>query len=53
MAEWLGQLMANWPVWLIAVTAIIIFICGIIYYFVDATVLSSAEPYWRKKHGKK
>jgi len=54
MAEWLGQLMSNWPTILIGIAAIAIFIGGVIYYFyVDGTMWGATPDRRRKNHGKK
>lgn len=54
MEEFLGHMIAGWPLWLIIVTAIIFCVIGglLILIFGDGVT----EPWWpfkRKKHNKK
>jgi hypothetical protein len=54
MAEWLGQLMANWPDWAVYIAAVIIFIGGASLYFNYYAGESGSAPQWkRRKHDKK
>jgi hypothetical protein len=45
MAEWIGHFIANWPVWLVVATLLIISIVWIVCYVANA----DAEFPWKKK----
>lgn len=56
MAEWLGELMTNWPSWLIGFVALIILIGGaVVMFYWDLAAWGNGS--WslrrRKKNGKK
>jgi len=43
MAEWLGQVMANWPFWLVVAAVLVMGIVGFFYS------LTSYDNPWKKK----
>ena len=55
MADWLGQLMSDWPSWAVFLMIAIIVVSSILYYFAYYGGESGNVPSWRRKkqHGKK
>lgn len=49
MAEWIGHLIANWPVWIVIPIAVIVGICLVFYSDVLNVFFPDKKEWWQDK----
>ena len=48
MAEWIGHLIANWPIWAIIIALIFVSVVWVVYYLgANADYLWSKKGWWQ------